>query len=275
MCDNLFIICIPPGSPALSPPPGSPYASVTVALGTYVLHYFASSFLAADSLTWVVGPPLSVALQCAARLSEASFLLVGGEDRRSVRQYDTGTTAETATQFWNWQPASTWPSLEIGRFSPACLVFNGQLVVAGGWEFPSVETIDLVTKALVRGKQMKRPRVHFQLASFGEEGYRRLLALGGDSGVSTLGTVEWLQEETGHWQEAAGRLAMARSGHGAVEVTAQMLKCTGECEGCTQQGRESAVIKKLLRFSKVKQTLVMNAHFVPKERDNSGKCFLQ
>ena len=112
--------------------------------------------------------------------------------------------------------------------------------MAGGWESPSVETIDLVTKAVARGREMVQPRSHFQLAAFGEEGYRRLLALGGLwSGVSTLGTVEWLEEETGQWQEAAGRLAVARYQAGAVAVTAQMLKCTGECDGCTQQGRHS------------------------------------
>ena len=210
---------------------------MTVSLGTYVLHYFASSFLAADSLTWVAGPPLPLALQCAAILSKASFLVVGGEDRRSVRQYDTGTTVEAATHAWSWQPASTWPRLETGRLSPACRVFNGQLVVAGGWESPSVETIDLVTKAVARGRDLVKPRVHFQLAAFGEEGYRRLLALGGDSGVSTLGTVEWLEEETGQWQEAAGRLDMARYQAGAVEVTAEMLNCTGEWDNNSQQGR--------------------------------------
>ena len=210
---------------------------MTVSLGTYVLHYLASSFLAADSLTWVAGPPLPVTLQCGAKISQESFLIVGGEDRRSVRQYDTGTTAETATHAWSWQPASTWPSLETGRFSPACRVFNGQMVVAGGWESPSVETIDLVTKAVARGRQMVKPRSHFQLAAFGEEGYRRLLALGGHSELSSLGTVEWLEEETGQWQEAAGRLAMARSQAGAVAVTADMLKCTGKCDSCTQQGR--------------------------------------
>ena len=111
--------------------------------------------------------------------------------------------------------------------------------MSGGWESPSVETIDLVTKAVARGRQMEQPRRHFQLAAFGEEGYRRLLALGGDSGVSTLGTVEWLQEETGQWQEAAGRLAMARYQAGAVALTAEMLKCTGKCDNCTQQGRHS------------------------------------
>ena len=228
-----------PGSLPLSPPPGSPYATVTVSPGTYVLHYRASSFLAADSLTWVAGPPLPLTLQCAATMSEASFLVVGGEDRRSVRQYDTGTTVQTATNAWRWQPASSWPRLETGRFSPACRVFNGQLVVAGGWESPSVETIDLVTKAVARGRDMEPPRRHFQLAAFGEEGYRRLLALGGVwRGVSTLGTVEWLEEETGQWQEAAGRLAMARYQAGAVALTAEMLKCTGKCDGCTQQGRQ-------------------------------------
>ena len=233
--------------------PGSPYASVTLAVGTYVLHYFASSFLAADSTTWVAGPPLPVDLQCAVSMGTSSFLVVGGEDRRSVRQYTPGSTVETATQFWRWQPVSSWPSLESGRFSPACLVFNGQLVVAGGWEFTSVETIDLVTRAVVRRRQMEQPRVHFQLAAFGVEGYRRLLALGGDSGLDTLRTVEWLEEEeTGEWQEAAVRLAMARSHAGVVGVTAEMMNCTGKCDGCTQQGRlgaELSIGKNILEYN--------------------------
>ena len=207
-----------------------------MAVGIYVLHYRASSFLPADSLTWVAGPPLPVSLQCAARMSNFSFLVVGGDSRRSVREYNAGSTTANATRFWGWEPESTWPSLETGRFSPACLILDGQLVVAGGWASPTIETINLGTKAVTRVKDMKKPRNFFQLAAFGEEGYMRLLALAGESELTTLSSVEWLEEESGIWQEAAGGLATARSHAGAVAVTPEMLLCTGKCETCPRPG---------------------------------------
>ena len=214
----------------------SPYGVVTMAVGVYVLHYRASSFLPADNLTWVAGPPLPISLQCVARMSNSSFLLVGGENRRSVRQYNTGDTAATATRFWGWEPESTWPSLETGRISPACLIINGQMVVAGGWASPSIETINLATKAVTRVKDMKQPRIFFQLAAYGEEDYMRLLAVAGESELTKLASVEWLEEESGIWHEAAGELATARSHVGAVAVTQEMLNCTDKYDTCNGSG---------------------------------------
>ena len=122
------------------------------------------------------------------------------------------------------------------------------MLVAGGWESPSVETIDLVTKAVTRGREMAQPRGYFQLAAFGEEDYKRVLALGGDSGLAALSSVEWLQEENGEWQEAAGRLAMARSHAGVVAVTAQMLNCTSKCVDSTQGRHRLSVPFRLLEI---------------------------
>ena len=214
----------------------SPYGVVTMAVGVYVLHYRASSFLPADSLTWVAGPPLPIPLQCVAKMSDSSFLVVGGDNRRSVREYNTGNTNATATRFWGWEPESTWPSLETGRFSPACLILDGQMVVAGGWSSPTIETINLATKAVTRMKDMEKPRMFFQLAAFGEEDYMRLLALAGESELTALASVEWLEEESGIWHEAAGELATARSRVGAVAVTPEMLNCTDKCDTCNGSG---------------------------------------
>ena len=208
-----------------------------MAVGVYVLHYRASSFLPSDSLTWVAGPPLPVSLQCAARMNDSSFLVVGGDDMRSIRQYNTGSTAANATRFWGWVPEFTWPSLEMGRFSPACIILDGQMVVAGGWASPTVETINLATKAVARVKDMNQPRIFFQFASFGEEGYMRLLALAGEGELTTLSSVEWLEEESGIWQEAAGELATARSHAGAVAVPPEMLVCPDKCKNCAGSGQ--------------------------------------
>ena len=207
-----------------------------MAVGVYVLHYRASSFLPADSLTWVAGPPLPIPLQCVAKMSDSSFLVVGGDNRRSVREYNTGNTNATATRFWGWEPESTWPSLETGRFSPACLILDGQMVVAGGWASPTIETINLATKAVTRVKDMKQPRIFFQLAAFGEEGYMRLLALAGESELTKLASVEWFEEESGIWHEAAGELATARSHVGAVAVNPEMLNCADKCDTCNGSG---------------------------------------
>ena len=104
-----------------------------------------------------------------------------------------------------------------------------------------METIHLVTKALVRGADMLQPRYHFQLAPFGEEGYMRLLALGGEQSSR----VEWWDEELSFWQEAAVRLRAERSQAGAVTVTPEMV-CTPSCkpQNCQMKGTKYLNIKR-------------------------------
>ena len=224
----------------ISPPAGFPFSSVSMNVGVYVMYYLATSFLAANASrphhttphVWVEGPLLPLALQCAVRISQDRFLVVGGEDRRMLREYNTKNNAGP-TKFKGWLPPSTWPSLERGRSFPACQVFGDKVVIAGGWEAPTVETIHLITKAVVRGADMLQPRYHFQLAPFGEEGHMRLLALGGEQSSR----VEWWDEESSFWQEAAVKLSADRCQAGAVTVTPEMV-CTPSCrpDNCIVKG---------------------------------------
>ena len=207
-----------------NPPTGFLYSSVSMSEGVYVMYYLATSFLKVNNSDWVAGPPLPLTLQCAVQISPDRFLVVGGEDRRVVREYNTKNKVGP-TSFHGWVPPFTWPSLERGRYSPACQVFGDKVVIGGGWEAPTVETIHLVTKAVARGLDMMQPRYHFQMATFGEEGYMRLLALGGELSSG----VEWWNEESSYWQEAAVKLRAERSLAGAVSVTPDMV-CTPNCK---------------------------------------------
>ena len=198
-----------------------------------MMHHLASSFLAANTFTWVQGPLLPVSLECAVGISETRFLLIGGLDRKDVREFDTRLGATNAE---GWIPANTWPELGSGRgSSPACTLLGNRVMVAGSGK---VDIIDIETRVAVRGKDMLEARIHFRLAVVGEEGYRRLLALGGDNGASALSSGEWLDEELGVWEEAVGRLRERRSHAGAATVTPEMV-CTAQCteENCPLQGK--------------------------------------
>ena len=213
-------------SGSASPP--SAYASVTLAGGVYVMHNRASTFLADGTLEWVGGPPLPVSLECAVRIANTRFLLVGGDNRRTVREYD-------AIMPGGWLPAETWPDLWTARVSPACARLAGKVTVAGAG---SVDIIYLDTKAVARGADMLLARRHFHLAALGEEPYIRLLAVGGDSGVSALSQVEWYDDDGGVWEKAVASLRTGRSHSGAVMVTPEMV-CTAECseDNCPEQGK--------------------------------------
>ena len=152
---------------------------------------------------------------------------------QTVSLYNTRNKVD-ATSFRGWLPPFTWPSLERGRYFPACQVFGDKVVIGGGWEAPTVETIHLVTKAVARGLDMLQPRYHFKMANFGEESHMRLLALGGELSSG----VEWWDEETSFWQDAAVKLRAERSLAGAVSVTPDMV-CTPNCkkDKCQVEGK--------------------------------------
>ena len=134
-----------------------------------------------------------------------------------------------------WLPAETWPDLWTARVSPACALLAGKVTVAAAG---SVDIIYLDTKAVARGADMLLARRHFHLAAIGEEPYIRLLAVGGDSGVSALSQVEWYDDDGGVWEKAVASLRTGRSHSGAVMVTPEMV-CTAECseDNCPEQGK--------------------------------------
>ena len=74
------------------------------------------------------------------------------------------------------------------------------------------------------------------MVTFGEEGYTRLLALGGISDGSSTPDVEWYEEDEGYWQQAWGRLRTPRSYFGGEAVTPEMV-CSGRCgqDDCTEE----------------------------------------
>ena len=197
------------------------------------MHHHATSFLPSDSMDWLEGPSLFISLECAVKISEERFLVIGGQDRKAVSEFDSVRAG--ATSNLGWLPGDTWSDLRHGRVSPACAVWGGRLVVAGEG---TVDIVYLATKALARGEDMLRSRRHFNLAPIGEEGYTRLLALGGAVGLAGQRSVEVMAED-GVWQEATGGLSAARSHSGAVSLAPGMV-CTAHCEAdkCPTQGKK-------------------------------------
>ena len=209
-----------------------PFISVSLDIGLYVLHDHASSFLAPGTMDWVEGPLVAEPMACAARTSDTSFLAVGGHNRVSLRQFQAIPTDPTSVE--GWLPASTWPDLETARFGLACQVIGHKLLVSGSGA--TVEIVDIMTKAVSRGQELVTPRSYHQMFAFGEEGYMRLLALGGLHGVSFLPAVDWYEDEEGHWMKAWGRLRTPRSHSGGAAVSQEMV-CSGQCgqEDCVEE----------------------------------------
>ena len=105
------------------------------------------------------------------------------------------------------------------RRSPACGATTYLLLVAGGvsgWNevLASVEVYNIETRALRRGGAMREPRALFSLVPVGST-HPRLLAVGGQSGSSVLGSSEWYDQEENEWSEGPA-LETGRKSFGAL-----------------------------------------------------------
>ena len=198
---------------------------MTLTIGVYVFHSRASSFLQPGTLDWVAGPPLAEPMQCAVQITKSGFVVVGGVDLVSVREFDASLAGPTSVD--GWLPVDTWPRLETTRFYVACEAVGGKLIVAGGGT--DVDIIDIHTKAVARGNKMLKSRSYMQFVTFGEDDYTRLLALGGLHDISPIADVEFWEEDSGYWLEAWGRLRTARSHAGAVALRPEIV-CSGPCQ---------------------------------------------
>ena len=197
-----------------------------------------SVFLRAKSRRWESGPGLPVDMKygpCAAPIGSHSFLIVYGTD---VYEFDTRVAGPTDDA--GWRPKEKWPQLQVYRRNrPGCGVLKNMFVVAGGrdnsgnWRLgtssnnlKSTEIINLETKKISFGGEMKKPRTSFYLLSIDGT----LFALGGFSltpGLGRLGRhyladVEEFVEETGTWKPAKS-LDGNRSSYGGVAITKDLV----------------------------------------------------
>ena len=110
---------------------------------------------------------------------------------------------------------------------PGCAVVGNKFIVAGGEDkngnsLKSTEIIDLLTRSIIAGAGMEKPRGWFHLLSISGT----LHALGGlsyyDGNENYLAGVEEFVEETGTWKPATS-LSGARSKYGGVAVNLDLI----------------------------------------------------
>ena len=183
--------------------------------GVYLVHPMSTSFLAARSMTWIPGPTPPGTAECATKVSDLSFVSIGGLDGKRVQEYSTGKK--------EWLEANLWPQLDTGRRGPGCAVTGTHLLVAGGvdgWQevLATVEVFRLESRAHKTAERMREGRAFFNLVPVGET-HSRLLAIGGRNGTSELPTTEWWDEEEDQWEEGPS-LQTARS---------KLLNCLKPC----------------------------------------------
>ena len=144
-------------------------------VGTYMVHYFASSFLPSGEREWIAGPNPTEEVQCATGISTSSFLTFSG---KSVRQFDSSIAGPSSDE--GWVVDGGWPDLLVERHRPGCETLDQISIIAGGRNelgdlLKSVEVIFLNSKSLGKVQDMLKPRDHFNLIVLGTT----LLALGG------------------------------------------------------------------------------------------------
>ena len=107
-------------------------ASVVMCDGVYVLGGQSSgnSSFRLNNGVWNQGPTLpgNFLAPCSVKISQTSFLLIGGgfsrPESQQVQEYDIGSKI--------WQPVNSWPNLTQGRRYHSCSKIGDNVVVAGG-----------------------------------------------------------------------------------------------------------------------------------------------
>ena len=181
--------------------------------GVYIIHSWSISHLSNGDLAWALGPHIPMEVECACRVSESSFIIVGQSSRNNILEYSIIKN--------RWEDADTWPSIITQRKGPGCAATSNILMVAGGVTeegdvLASVEIFRLDTKSLGRAANMSSPRSFFSLIPVGLT-HPRLFAIGGRNKSSQLGDTEFYEEEENHWDEGP-RLGEERSSFGVILI---------------------------------------------------------
>ena len=189
--------------------------------GIHIIHSWSTSFLGDGYDTWVPGIGNPVEAECACKVSESSYVIVGRNSRENVFEYSI--TNET------WKDADTWPEMRIKRKGPGCAATSQLLMVAGGVTdqgevLASVEVYTLQPKKnLGPAANMLSPRSFFSLVPVGLI-RPRLLAIGGRNEASFTKRTEFYDEEEDQWEEGP-QLGAERSSFGAIMIEGK-ITCT-------------------------------------------------
>ena len=181
--------------------------------GVFIFHPWSISHLGIGSVTWVLGPETPVEVECACKVSETSFVVVGSNSGNNVLEYSITSG--------HWEEADTWPAMITKRKGPACAATSHHLVVAGGLTLQgealaSVEIYRLDSKNLGRASNMTSVRSFFTLIPVGLI-RPRVLAIGGRIGDSFLDSSEFWEEDENEWEEGP-QLGLGRSSMGTIMI---------------------------------------------------------
>ena len=181
--------------------------------GTYIFHSTSASILPSGSDTWIRGPETPVETECACKLSDSSFAIVGSNSGNNVLEFSITNK--------RWEPIDTWPEMRTKRKGPGCAATPYYLLVAGGVTdqgevLASVEIFWLQSRALGRGRDMSSPRSFFTMIPVGLK-RPKILAIGGRNGEFFLETTEFWEEEDNQW-ERGPQLGTGRSAFGALMI---------------------------------------------------------
>ena len=188
--------------------------------GTYIFHSWTTSFLQNGANSFDLGPESPVAIECACKVSESSFVIIGSVDKINVLEY-------TITN-QRWEEDETWPEMKFKRKGPGCAATSQYLLVAGGVTeqgevLASVEIYNLDFKSLGRATNMTSPRSFFNLVPVGLV-RPRLLAIGGRDENSWISSTEFFEEEDNQWEEGP-QLGTGRSDFASIMIEGN-LGCT-------------------------------------------------
>ena len=181
--------------------------------GVFVVHSTSISFLATDSQSWATGPLIAASAECGCNVSSTRFVIIHMRDTNNVQEYFVSNGKAEAER------DGLWPNLLTKRRGPGCAATSHHLLVAGGvsgWDevLTSVEVFHIESKSLRKGGSLRQARAFFQIIPTGSV-HMRLLAVGGQSGNSTVDTSEWWDEDDDKWEEGL-TLSTGRSNFAAL-----------------------------------------------------------
>jgi hypothetical protein len=189
--------------------------------------------------TWSLVTPLPEARagHCATKISEHSFIVIGGEDSNR-------NPTNTAWMYNTWRGTwdTNWSSLISPRVGHSCAVVGGKLIITGGRNssgnsLSSTEIIDLVPPFTARSTvnmNLNTARTNFGISFIGGE-FNSLVAVGGIewggsipySGQFALASLEMFNPLTESWTISSTTLQQGRKISEILAVTDEIMGCSG------------------------------------------------
>ena len=236
------------------------HTAVTLDNFVYIFgNYSKTEFLRAGHTSWEQGPkiPQKMAVgSCAVASSGKDILLIQGQD---ILEFDTSVSGPSSK--WGWRDWGLWPKIKTGKGRMTwngCTKMGDKVVLVGrttitvwgdliyplishfsfqsanwnsidpfstsGVEVCTTMILDIESRTISKGGGMKRPREYFHIISFNNNGYLKLLGLGGEEDAvcknavckDRMSSVEQWDPDTETWSLLETELKYKRAYFGLV-----------------------------------------------------------